>query len=72
MGEEKIGQGKENAVAYIEGNPQLAQDIENKIRAEVFPGQVFKDKEGNPVEPAAPKPAVAPAAPKAPEAPAAE
>ena len=59
MGEEKIGQGKENAVAYIEGNPQLAQDIENKIRAEVFPGQVLKDKEGNPVT-EAPKAAPAP------------
>jgi len=63
MGEEKIGQGKENAVAYIEGNPQLAADIENKIRAEVFPGQVLKDKEGNVIEA---KPAPAPkAAPKA-------
>ena len=50
MGEEKIGQGKENAVAYIEGNKQLAKDIEAKIRAEVFPGQVLKDKEGKPVE----------------------
>ena len=69
MGEEKIGQGKENAVAYIEGNPQLSKDIEAKIRAEVFPGQVFKDKEGNPVE-VKPAPAV-PAAPKV-EAPAAE
>ena len=67
MGEEKIGQGKENAVAYIEGNPQLAADIENKIRAEVFPGQVLKDKEGNPVEA---KPAPAAKAAPAPEAPA--
>ena len=62
MGEEKIGQGKENAVAYIEGNEQLAKDIEAKIRAEVFPGQVLKDKEGNVIEAApAPKPAPAPA-----------
>ena len=50
MGDVKIGQGKENAVAYIEQNPELAQDIENKIRAEVFPGQVLRTKEGEAVE----------------------
>lgn len=50
MGEIKIGQGKENAVSYIEQNPDLALEIENKIRAEVFPGQILKDKEGNPVK----------------------
>ena len=50
MGEEKIGQGKENAVSYIEQNPDLSAQIEAKIRAEVFPGQVLKDKEGKPVE----------------------
>ena len=49
MGEEKIGQGKENAVNYIESNKELVANIEAKIRAEVFPGQVLKDKEGNPV-----------------------
>lgn len=49
MGEEKIGQGKENAVTYIEQNPELAMKIENQIRAEVFPGQILKDKEGQPV-----------------------
>ena len=45
MGEEKIGQGKENAVNYIESNKELAANIEAKIRAEVFPGQVLKQKE---------------------------
>ena len=50
MGEEKIGQGKENAVSYIEQNPDLSAQIEAKIRAEVFPGQVLKDKEGKHVE----------------------
>ncbi len=49
MGEEKIGQGKENAVSYIEQNPELAKNIETRIRAEVFPGQVLKNKEGEPV-----------------------
>ena len=44
MGEEKIGQGKENATNYIEQNVELAKEIEKKIRAEVFPGQVLKQK----------------------------
>ena len=49
MGEDKIGQGKENSVAFIENNPELAAQIEEKIRAEVFPGQVLKNKDGTPV-----------------------
>ena len=51
MGEEKIGQGKENVVQFIEQNAELAANIEAKIRAEVFPGQVLKDKEGNEAKP---------------------
>ncbi|MDD5930359.1 MAG: recombinase RecA [Spirochaetales bacterium] len=50
MGEEKIGQGKENAVSFIEQNPEVAAQIEAKIRAEVFPGQTLKDKNGKVVE----------------------
>ena len=53
MGEDKIGQGKENSVAFIENNPELAAQIEEKIRAEVVPGQVLKNKDGNPVDSAA-------------------
>ncbi|WP_027729230.1 recombinase RecA [Treponema sp. C6A8] len=49
MGEEKIGQGKENSVAFIEQHPEIAAQIEEKIRAEVFPGQVLKNKDGTPV-----------------------
>ena len=45
MGEEKIGQGKENAVNFIESNPEIAADIEKKVRATVFPGQVSEEKE---------------------------
>ena len=45
MGEEKIGQGKENAVAFIEGNPEIAANIEAKVRELVFPGQVIEKKE---------------------------
>ena len=50
MGEDKIGQGKENSVAFIESHPEIADQIEEKIRAEVFPGQVLKNKDGTPVD----------------------
>lgn len=43
-GEEKVGQGKENAVAYIEQNPEFAARIEKQVREKVFPGQVIKAK----------------------------
>ena len=49
MGEIKVGQGKENALTFIEQHPELAIEIEQKIRAEVFPGQVLKNKDGKPV-----------------------
>ena len=45
MGENKIGQGKENAVAFIEQNPEVAADIEAKVRELVFPGQKIEKKE---------------------------
>ena len=35
-GEEKIGQGKENAKLYIEQNPDLAAKIEALVRAKIF------------------------------------
>jgi len=35
-GEEKIGQGKENAKLYIEQNPDLAAKIETLVRAKIF------------------------------------
>ena len=50
MGEDKIGQGKENSVAFIEQHPEIAAQIEEKIRAEVFPGQVIKNKDGSPAD----------------------
>ncbi len=59
-GEEKVGQGKENAVAFIEQNPDYAHEIENLIRAKLFPGQVLKTKEGVPVKPETPKKEAAP------------
>ena len=45
MGETKVGQGKENAVQFIEQNPEIAAEVEKKIREIVFPGQALKNKE---------------------------
>jgi len=35
-GDKKIGQGKDNVKTFLSENPKQAQEIENKIRAEVF------------------------------------
>ena len=45
-GEEKVGQGKENAVAYIENNPAFKMELENTLLEKIFPGQVLRTKEG--------------------------
>lgn len=36
MGEEKIGQGRENAKTFIEQNPELAARLDNSIRDKLF------------------------------------
>ena len=38
-GEEKIGQGRDNAIAFLESNPELAVGIERKLREIMFPGR---------------------------------
>ncbi len=53
QGDIKVGQGKENAVTFIEQHPELAAEIESKIRELVFPGQILKTKDGVPVKPVA-------------------
>ncbi|MGN0728602.1 recombinase RecA [Treponema sp.] len=45
-GDEKVGQGKENAVAYIENNPAYRMELENTLREKIFPGQILRTKEG--------------------------
>lgn len=55
MGEEKLGQGKENVVKFIEANPEIAANIEKQIRELVFPGQKLEEKA--PAKPAEPEPA---------------
>jgi recombination protein RecA len=51
-GEEKVGQGRENAKEYLENNPEFARDLEKKLRALIFPGREAPSP--------APKPAPAP------------
>lgn len=45
---EKVGQGRENAIAFLEQNKDFTRDIEVKLREKMFPGQVLKVKEKNP------------------------
>lgn len=45
-GEEKVGQGKENAVSFIENNPDYRIELEHTLREKIFPGQVLRTKEG--------------------------
>ena len=35
-GEERIGQGRENAKLFIENNPEIAEDLDRKIREKLF------------------------------------
>ncbi len=53
QGETKVGQGHENAVSFLETNPDFTNKLEVELRQQLFPGQVLKDKEGNPVKKAA-------------------
>ncbi|MDY6030945.1 MAG: recombinase RecA [Treponemataceae bacterium] len=41
---EKVGQGKEAALKYLEDNPDFKADIEKKLREKLFPGQVIETK----------------------------
>lgn len=45
-GDEKVGQGKENAVNYIENNSEYRIQLEHTLREKIFPGQVLRTKEG--------------------------
>lgn len=67
-GEEKLGQGRENVKTNLEQNPDLANEIEAKVRAIMFPpkeGQWTAPAQAAPATPAKPRAeAVAEAAPK--------
>ncbi len=41
---EKVGQGRENAIAFLEQNKEFTRDLEAKLREKLFPGQVLKHK----------------------------
>lgn len=68
-GEEKVGQGKENATMFVEQNKDFAIEIEAKIREKVFPGQILKNKEGVPVNTTKPSKAAKTASKEETEAP---
>ena len=40
-GDEKIGQGKDNARDYLEQRPDFAKELETKLRQKIFPGREF-------------------------------
>jgi len=42
VGEEKIGQGRENAMVFLENNTDLKLSIEKQIREKLFPGQKLR------------------------------
>ena len=42
VGEEKIGQGRENAILFLENNPDFRAKIEKQIREKLFPGQKLR------------------------------
>ena len=42
---EKIGQGRENAIAFLETNTEYTKDLEIKLREKMFPGQKIEVKE---------------------------
>jgi recombination protein RecA len=40
-GEEKVGQGRDNAKEYLEQRPEFAREIDQKLRKIMFPGREF-------------------------------
>jgi recombination protein RecA len=46
FGEERIGQGRENAKAFLENNPDIAKDIDIQVRKLFFPER-YKESEGD-------------------------
>ncbi len=55
FGDQRIGQGRENTVQYLQGNPTVLLEIENQLLARLFPPEPA-------AEAAAPPPAAAPVA----------
>ena len=47
QGDIKVGQGHENAVAFLEQNKEFADNIEKQLQNMLFPNLVLRDKDGN-------------------------
>jgi len=43
-GEERIGQGRDNAKIFLENNPEIAKTIEKQVRALLFPDKTEENK----------------------------
>jgi recombination protein RecA len=58
-GEEKVGQGRENARQYLTDNPDIAAEIEQKLKKIMFPDRILPQPAGTPRQaaPARPVPA---------------
>ena len=50
QGDIKVGQGHENAVAFLEQNKEFADNIEKQLQEMLFPKLVLRDKDGNVVK----------------------
>ena len=46
----KLGQGKENAKKYLENNPDIAEEIEAKVRAKCFEDIVVAEETEDDIE----------------------
>jgi recombination protein RecA len=44
--EQRIGQGRENARQFLRDNPQVAEEVEARIRASFTPAAAFGESEG--------------------------
>ena len=49
-GEEKVGQGRESAKAYLEERPEFAAEVEERVRKLMFPDREFAKPPAAPVE----------------------
>ena len=45
-GDDRIGQGKENVREFLKNNPEMAEEIEGKIRAKLLPSKPSHDMRG--------------------------
>jgi len=65
-GEEKVGQGRDNAREYLEQHPDFANDLEVRLRKQIFPGREFPSQAASKTaRPAAAENTAKPAAPSA-------